>query len=219
MQLIISSASNGEGLYGWVVSGHGVQRKSKRSLCRLLPSVVPVCAARKDDSEKEAEISYARAARPLPIRLVMVRKNFDTGVESVVNNYASKVKRYCSFEDVQIKSNPKNTSDVVAQVEAEGERVLKAISPRDWVILLDERGRDVTSEQLASLIADAGDRGSSALVFCIGGPYGHGSQVRKRANVSIKLSSMVLNHQVATIVLLEQIYRAWTILRGEKYHH
>lgn len=62
-------------------------------------------------------------------------------------------------------------------------------------------------------------QGASAIVFCIGGPFGHGPQVRERANVSVKLSTMVLNHQIAFLVLLEQIYRAWTILRGEKYHH
>ncbi|CAM6127362.1 unnamed protein product [Calypogeia fissa] len=174
---------------------------------------------KKTSTDKEAEVSYARSTRALPMRLVTVRKSLDSGAQAVVDEYVSKVKRYCSFEELQIRPNPKNTSDVSAQVEAEAERVLRSITTKDWVVLVDERGQDLTSEQFATSIAEAGDKGASALVFCIGGPYGHGSQVRKRANVSVKLSSMVLNHQVAMIVLLEQIYRAWTILRGEKYHH
>ncbi|KAL3691731.1 hypothetical protein R1sor_005382 [Riccia sorocarpa] len=221
MHLLTASPSTGDGFRDWFVGAHGIQHKAKaakRSLSRLFPTMIPV-RSNESEREKAAAISYARSVRALPIRLVTVRRNFDDGVETVVTTYINKVKRYCPFEDVQVKSNPKNTSDVTAQVEAEGERVLKAIAPRDWVVLLDERGLDVTSEQLATMIGEAGDRGSSALVFCIGGPHGHGSQVQKRANIAIRLSSMVLNHQVATIVLMEQVYRAWTILRGEKYHH
>jgi len=93
----------------------------------------------------------------------------------------------------------------------------KSKSPQ--VVLLDENGKDITSEQLANLIGDTGTTGASAIVFCIGGPYGHGQQLRMRADVTIRLSSMVLNHQIALIVLIEQLYRAWTILKGQKYHH
>ncbi|XP_039040400.1 putative RNA methyltransferase At5g10620 [Hibiscus syriacus] len=66
---------------------------------------------------------------------------------------------------------------------------------------------------------EACHNGASRLSFCIGGPYGHGQQVRKHANVSIKLSSMVLNHQIALVVLMEQLFRSWTILKGQMYHH
>ncbi|GJP36509.1 hypothetical protein CLOM_g21009 [Closterium sp. NIES-68] len=110
-------------------------------------------------------------------------------------------------------------SDVRVQVEAEGERVMKSLHPTDWVVLLDERGRPVTSEQLAQLIAECADASHRSLTFVIGGPYGHGSQVAGRANDKIRLSSLVLNHEVALLVLAEQLYRAWTILKGEKYHH
>ncbi|KAF8389446.1 hypothetical protein HHK36_026141 [Tetracentron sinense] len=75
------------------------------------------------------------------------------------------------------------------------------------VVMLDEHGLDIGSEQMADLVGDAGNTGSSRLSFCIGGPYGHGRQLRERANVTIRLSSMVLNHQIALVVLLEQLYR------------
>lgn len=171
------------------------------------------------NGKKVQTIKQARSVRPVPIRIISVGKNRKDGVDTIALSYLEKLRRYCVVEDVQIRSNPTNTSDVNAQVEAEGNRVLRSISSKDWVVLLDERGRQLTSEKFASLIEDAGGRISSALVFCIGGPYGHGSHVFTRANETIRLSSMVLNHQVALIVLLEQLYRAWTILRGEKYHH
>lgn len=92
------------------------------------------------------------------------------------------------------------------------------MSTGDRVIILDERGREATSEDIARLIAEAGDNGMP-LVFVVGGPFGHGAAVIERASDSIRLSRMVLNHQVAYIVLVEQLYRAWTIIRGEPYHH
>ncbi|XP_075265616.1 uncharacterized protein LOC142358028 [Convolutriloba macropyga] len=100
-----------------------------------------------------------------------------------------------------------------------GERVLRLLTPDDYVVVLDERGKDLTSEGMATLLADAGDRGLNRIVFCIGGPYGHSQEVQQRGSKTIRLSAMVLNHQVAHVVLLEQIYRGWTILRGEPYHH
>ncbi|CAN4105210.1 unnamed protein product [Withania somnifera] len=93
------------------------------------------------------------------------------------------------------------------------------IRPDEWVVMLDERGHDVGSEQMASLIGDAGNKGASSLFFCIGGPYGHGRQLRESANISVKLSSLVLNHEIALVVLIELLYRGWTILKGQKYHH
>ncbi|XP_058113572.1 putative RNA methyltransferase At5g10620 isoform X4 [Magnolia sinica] len=112
-----------------------------------------------------------------------------------------------------------SSSDVNAQIEGEDTIVMQHIRSEDWVVLLDEHGLDIGSEQMADLVGDAGQTGSSALAFCIGGPYGHGKKLRERADVTIRLSSLVLNHQIALIVLLEQLYRAWTILKGQKYHH
>jgi 23S rRNA (pseudouridine1915-N3)-methyltransferase len=97
-------------------------------------------------------------------------------------------------------------------------QVLKAISPGERVVLLDERGRDASSEDVARLLIKASDDGTP-LCFVIGGPFGHGAAVMQRGDESIRLSRMVLNHSVAYVVLVEQLYRAWTIVRGEPYHH
>ncbi|KAI3932447.1 hypothetical protein MKW92_014336 [Papaver armeniacum] len=160
-----------------------------------------------------------QAVRAVPIRILTVGRKRSQGVQLLVDEYKDKLKLYCNFEDILIRSNPKNTSNVKAQIEGEDAMVMQHIKSGDWVVLLDEHGLDIGSEQMADMVGDAGNSGSSTLSFCIGGPYGHGRKVRERANVTIKLSSMVLNHQIALVVLLEQLYRAWTILKGQKYHH
>jgi len=169
--------------------------------------------------EKAIRTRLPRSTRALPMRVITVGKARSIGVQNIALEYTKKIQHYCRFEDVQVRSNPKNTRDVSAQIASEGEYVMRLISAKEWLVLLDEHGKEVTSEQFADLMADASDTGASALVFCIGGPFGHGPQLHARANITVKLSSMVLNHQLAFVVLLEQIYRGWTILRGENYHH
>ncbi|KAG8491117.1 hypothetical protein CXB51_014292 [Gossypium anomalum] len=148
-----------------------------------------------------------QSVRALPIRILTVGKKRLPGVQLLVDEYIAKLKSYCHVDDVQIRSNPKNARNAMAQVDDEDIAVINLITSNDWVVMLDERGLDLSSEQLAELLGDAGKTAASRLSFCIGGPYGHGKRVRKRANVSIKLSSMVLNHQIALVVLMEQIYR------------
>lgn len=189
-----------------------------RSLSRVRLNLVcsshVLCASHGAPAQK-----LARAVKPVKIKLVTVSKGNDRGTELVSGDWADKVRRYTQVEHTQVKPNPKKVSSPQIAMQNEGEKVLKLIAPQDYVVLLDERGKTMSSEGMAKLVAEAGDRSVSQLVFCVGGPYGHSNEVRSRANETIKLSDMVLNHQVAQIVLLEQIYRAWTILRGEPYHH
>ncbi|XP_022131417.1 putative RNA methyltransferase At5g10620 isoform X4 [Momordica charantia] len=135
----------------------------------------------------------AQSVRAVPIRVLTVGKKRSRGVQLVVDEYIEKLKHYCNVEDVQLRSNPRNARDPRAQVDDEDMAVVNLLKSDDW--------------------------GASRLSFCIGGPYGHGQQLRQRANLTIKLSSMVLNHQIALLVLMEQLYRSWTILKGQKYHH
>ncbi|XP_065849156.1 putative RNA methyltransferase At5g10620 isoform X2 [Euphorbia lathyris] len=134
-----------------------------------------------------------QSVRALPTRIITVGKKRSPGVQLLVEEYIGKLKYYTSIDDIQIRSNPKNARDDRAQVDDEDLAVMKLMTSDDW--------------------------GASRLSFCIGGPYGHGQRIRKRANVSIRLSSMVLNHQIALLVLIEQLYRSWTILKGQNYHH
>ncbi|XP_022131264.1 putative RNA methyltransferase At5g10620 isoform X2 [Momordica charantia] len=161
----------------------------------------------------------AQSVRAVPIRVLTVGKKRSRGVQLVVDEYIEKLKHYCNVEDVQLRSNPRNARDPRAQVDDEDMAVVNLLKSDDWVVMLDENGKEMSSERMAELVADAGNTGASRLSFCIGGPYGHGQQLRQRANLTIKLSSMVLNHQIALLVLMEQLYRSWTILKGQKYHH
>ncbi|KAK1685300.1 hypothetical protein QYE76_046148 [Lolium multiflorum] len=160
-----------------------------------------------------------QSVRTMPMRVITVGKKRSQGTQLLVEEYKEKLGHYCAVEDTLIKSNPKLTSDVKVQIEAEDASMMQQLKAEDFVVVLDENGKDVMSEQIADLIGDAGSTGSSRLTFCIGGPYGLGVQVRERADATIRLSSLVLNHQVALIVLMEQLYRAWTIIKGQKYHH
>ncbi|XP_020108999.1 putative RNA methyltransferase At5g10620 isoform X2 [Ananas comosus] len=147
-----------------------------------------------------------QSIRAIPIRILTVGKKRSQGIQLIVEEYKEKLKYYCGVEDVLIKSNPKTTSDMKAQIEAEDAAMMQHIKPEDWVVMLHENGREINSEQMADLLGDAGKTGSSCLTFCIGGPYGHGPLVRERADAAIRLSSLVLNHQVALVVLVEQLY-------------
>ena len=165
--------------------------------------------------------SLARAARPVPILLLAVAKGgrADGGGAAAAAEWAEKLRRYAPVVETLVRPNPSNSRDPEVAKAAEGERVLKAVPPGAWLVALDERGREVRSEDVAALLAAAGDAGATALVFAVGGPHGHPAAVRAAAKDVVRLSPLVLNHQVARIVLLEQLYRGWTILRGEPYHH
>lgn len=163
----------------------------------------------------------SRAVRPVSLKVIYVAKSASKGAaELLCQEWALKIQRYASFSELQIKPNPTNAKDIDHIKSIEGTKILKALqTPGDRLIALDERGRNVTSHDIADIIAKAGDDGISNLVFTIGGPYGLSEDVRNKADDVIRLSSLVLNHQVAKIVLYEQLYRGWTILRGEPYHH
>ncbi|EPS66262.1 hypothetical protein M569_08514, partial [Genlisea aurea] len=161
-----------------------------------------------------------RSLRAVPIRILTVGKSRSPGVQLTLDDYIGKLKNYCPVEDVRVKSNPRNARDITAQIEHEDIAAVSVIKSTDLVVVLDEGGIEVGSQQMASLIAEATENtGILSMVFCIGGPYGHGKQLRNRADITILLSSLVLNHEIALLVLIEQLYRAWTILKGQNYHH
>jgi 23S rRNA (pseudouridine1915-N3)-methyltransferase len=104
-------------------------------------------------------------------------------------------------------------------VEKEGASIVKALKDGDFVVLLDERGKDIDSLGLSSLIDKHKLSGAKRLVFIIGGAYGVSGEVKARAQATLKLSSLVFPHMLVRLILLEQLYRALSILGGSKYHH
>lgn len=115
---------------------------------------------------------------------------------------------------------PENLSPALKEkvMEKEGEKLLKYLKDEDFLILLDLKGKPVTSEELAHIIRQKMVSGTSHFFFMIGGPYGNGENIRKRANLKISISAMTFTHQMARLILAEQVYRAMKIIRHEPYH-
>lgn len=115
---------------------------------------------------------------------------------------------------------PENPSPALKEkvMEKEGEKLLKYLKDEGFLILLDLKGKPVTSEELAHIIRQKMVSGTSHFFFMIGGPYGNGENIRKRANLKISISAMTFTHQMARLILAEQVYRAMKIIRHEPYH-
>lgn len=115
---------------------------------------------------------------------------------------------------------PENPSPALKEkvMEKEGEKLLKYLKDEDFLILLDLKGKPVTSEELAHIIRQKMVSGTSHFFFMIGGPYGNGENIRKRANLKISISAMTFTHQMARLILAEQVYRAMKIICHEPYH-
>jgi 23S rRNA (pseudouridine1915-N3)-methyltransferase len=134
--------------------------------------------------------------------------------------YEERIKHYVPFQIIELaelkQSRKRNESDIK---EKEGELILKYLSPSDDLILLDERGKMLSSAEMADFIMEKSIGSVKNLVFVAGGAYGFSKPVYERANRMISLSKMTFSHQIIRIIFLEQLYRAFTIIRNEPYHH
>lgn len=154
------------------------------------------------------------------ITLLTVGKTDIPWVREGLEIYASRLKHYVPFSVVEIPEL-KNVSSFGKELikQKEGELILKNVKPSDEVILLDERGKEFRSVEFAAYLGDKLARASGDICFVIGGAYGFSSQVYDRAGSLLSLSKMTYSHQLVRTVFAEQLYRAFTILRGEPYHH
>ena len=152
--------------------------------------------------------------------LLVIGKTDAAYVREGIGEYEKRLKRYLPFEmkvlpDVK---NAKNLSENL-QKEKEAELILEQLVPTDWVVVLDEKGKQFTSVEFSDYLAQKMLGGIKRLVFVVGGPYGFAPAVYQRANEKISLSKMTFSHQVVRLIFVEQIYRGMTILKGEPYHH
>jgi 23S rRNA (pseudouridine1915-N3)-methyltransferase len=133
--------------------------------------------------------------------------------------YVSRIGRYAALEEIEVREQKVAKGLPVEEVlRREGERLLRVVPEGSFVIALDRNGESCRSEDLAKRLSDLGLSGKSRLAFVVGGAFGLDGQVLERADWRLSLSEMTLPHEMARLVLLEQIYRAFTILRGEDYH-
>jgi len=134
--------------------------------------------------------------------------------------FADRLKRYLPLTITEIKEHKTGRKqDIQRIVATEGDNLLQRIPADSFVIALDQRGKSLTSEKLAELMNDHMIRSIPEWTLLVGGPYGLSDALRKRADMVLSLSSMTLTHQMARLLLLEQLYRCCTIIRNEPYHH
>ena len=156
----------------------------------------------------------------MELKLVTVGKTDVKWVKDGLDLYVSRLRHYVPFTLVEIPQL-KNVSALTQEQikEREGDLILKQLASGDSVILLDERGKEYRSVEWAEWIRQRLARGGKALVFVIGGAYGFSQAVYERAEGMVSLSKMTFSHQMVRTVFAEQLYRAFTIIRGEPYHH
>jgi 23S rRNA (pseudouridine1915-N3)-methyltransferase len=159
-------------------------------------------------------------ANSVKIKLVVIGKTSGAWLAEAIEVYRSRIEKYISF-GFEIVPDIRNASGIpVARLmDLEAESILKRVGDRDQVVLLDERGKHFSSEQFAVWVDKKLQVTDRTIVFIIGGAFGFGEKLRSRANDEISLSSMTFSHQMVRLIFMEQMYRAFTIMRGEPYHH
>ncbi|MBQ7212334.1 MAG: 23S rRNA (pseudouridine(1915)-N(3))-methyltransferase RlmH [Muribaculaceae bacterium] len=156
----------------------------------------------------------------MKVALLTVGKTSAAYLREGIALYESRLRHYLQFEILTIP-DLKSTRSLTAeqQKEREGEQILAAVSSSDFVALLDERGREMTSREWAAFLQKRMSSGVGRVVFVVGGPYGFSQAVYDRADSLVSFSKMTFPHEMIRLFFVEQLYRGLTILRNEPYHH
>ena len=156
----------------------------------------------------------------MDIKLIAVGKTDKTELDQLIKSYQNRLMHYVrfSFEIIPDLKNSKNLSEKL-QKEEEGKIILSKISNSDRLILLDENGQEMNSVGFSNFLQKQMNSGLKRLVLVIGGPYGFSEDVYKKASTKLALSKMTFSHQMVRLFIIEQLYRSFTILKNEPYHH
>jgi 23S rRNA (pseudouridine1915-N3)-methyltransferase len=156
----------------------------------------------------------------MKIALVQIGKTTDSGVINVADQYSNRIRKFITFDIVTIP-DIKNTKSmpVSEQKTREGEKILREVNPDDYLILLDEHGQEMRTMEFSAVLQKLFHLPRKRLVFVIGGPWGFSDEAYKRADYRLSLSKMTFPHQLVRLLFLEQLYRAFTIIKGDPYHH
>lgn len=154
------------------------------------------------------------------IKLLVIGKTDDRYLQEGIEKFKKRIPHYISFE-MKVIPDLKNTRKLteMQQKEKEGELILQQLSGGDELILLDEKGKQSSSVDFARFLEKKMLVGTKQIVFVIGGPYGFSGKVYEQTAQKVSLSVMTFSHQMVRLIFLEQLYRAFTIIRGEPYHH
>lgn len=154
------------------------------------------------------------------IKLLTIGKTDNKALQTLIDDYTKRLSFYVKF-DLEIIPDIKNVKNLSEsqQKEKEGELILSKITGTNQLILLDENGNSFSSIGFSEYLQKKMNSGIKTLVFVIGGPYGFSEEVYKKAEGKISLSAMTFSHQMVRLFVIEQLYRGFTILRNEPYHH
>lgn len=158
----------------------------------------------------------------MKIKVVTVGKLKEKYLKDGIAEYSKRISRFAKFEMIELsdEKTPDKASESENQkiLEIEGQRILSKVADRDFVIVLAIEGKTLSSEEFSKRLEEASIKGFSTLTFIIGGSLGLSSAVKNRANLSVSFGRLTLPHQLMRLVLVEQIYRAFTIQQGSPYH-
>ncbi len=156
----------------------------------------------------------------MKIKLIAIGKTDNKNLIQLIDEYQKRLQHYIKFE-FEVIPDIKNTKNLSEnqQKEREGELILKKIAPTDQLILLDEKGYEFRSIEFSRFLQKKMNSGIKQLVFVIGGPYGFSDAVYQKAQGKVSLSKMTFSHQMIRLFMIEQLYRGFTILKNEPYHH
>lgn len=156
----------------------------------------------------------------MDILLIVVGKTKEKILIDYCDKYIKRIKRYSRFEMItipDIKVSKKENKEVIKSKE--GEKIISKIKDYDFIYLLDENGKSISSSEFAGIIQQRRNASTRKLAFVVGGAYGFSPEVYKLANSKLSLSKMTFSHQMIRLLFLEQLYRAFTIINNEPYHH
>jgi 23S rRNA (pseudouridine1915-N3)-methyltransferase len=156
----------------------------------------------------------------MKISLVQTGKTTDKNIAGLADLYCSRIMKYCSFEIITLPDVKKTGNLTVEELKGkEGKKLLQTLTGDDYVVLMDEKGKELRTIELSEWLGKIFMISKKRIVFVIGGPWGFSGEVYGRADLMISLSKMTFPHQLVRLLFLEQLYRSFTILKGEPYHH
>lgn len=155
----------------------------------------------------------------MEIQLLTIGKTGISYIREGITEYCKRLSRYLPYSIIELPDVKKGRLSEAEQKEAEADQILKAVNDSDYVILLDEKGREYTSREFAAWLERLMSSGRKRTLFIVGGPYGFSQRVYNRGDAKMSLSKMTFNHEMVRLFFTEQVYRGISILQGLPYHH
>ena len=152
------------------------------------------------------------------IKLVVIGETNNKNLKVLTDQYIDKLKHYIKFDLIIIKDQKKKLPESI-QIKKEGEKILSILKKNEFIILLDENGEHKSSVAFSKFIQNKLNSGIKTITFIIGGPYGFSSEIKSISNYELSLSKMTFSHEMIRLFFTEQLYRAFSILKNEPYHH